>query len=163
DLVVPGMRGGFSSNAALLIVAIVGTTVTPWQIFFQQSNVVDKRITPRWIAYERIDTVIGALVVVVGAAAIMIAAAFAFNGTAGIVLIPGAPLGLFTTAVQALAGLLLPGATLFLLLLCNDTALLGPWVNRSWFNALAGVIMGLLLMLSLILVVTTIFPAVDAG
>src|SRR5207244_88689 len=39
---------------------------------------------------------------------------------AAIVLIPGAPLGLFTTAVQALAGLLLPGATLFLLLLCND-------------------------------------------
>ena len=82
---------------------------------------------------------------------------------AGIVLIPSAPLGLFTTAVQALAGLLLPGATLFLLLLCNDAALLGPWVNRSWFNALAGIIMGLLLMLSLILVVTTIFPGVDAG
>ena len=82
DLVVPGIRGGFTSGAALLIVAIVGTTVTPWQIFFQQSNVVDKRITPRWIAYERADTVIGALVVAVGAAAVMIAAAFAFTGTA---------------------------------------------------------------------------------
>ena len=30
----------------LLIIAIVGTTVAPWLLFFQQSNVVDKRITP---------------------------------------------------------------------------------------------------------------------
>ncbi len=39
---------------------------------------------------------------------------------AGIVLIPGAPLGLITTSVQALAGVLLPSASVFLLLLCND-------------------------------------------
>ena len=49
---------------------------------------------------------------------------------AGIVLIPGAPLGLITTSVQALAGVLLPSATVFLLLLCNDTEVLGPWFNR---------------------------------
>ena len=53
--------------------------VTPWQLFFQQSNVVDKRITPRWIPYERADTVVGALIVVIGATAIMIATAFAFS------------------------------------------------------------------------------------
>ena len=52
------------STAVLLIIAIVGTTVAPWQLFFQQSNIVDKRITPRWINYERVDTVIGAFVVV---------------------------------------------------------------------------------------------------
>ena len=45
---------------------------------------------------------------------------------AAIVLIPGAPLGLITTAVQALAGLLLPSASVFLLLLCNDREVLGP-------------------------------------
>ena len=45
-LVVPGIRGGISSDAILLITAIVGTTVAPWQLFFQQSNVIDKRITP---------------------------------------------------------------------------------------------------------------------
>ncbi len=53
---------------------------------------------------------------------------------ATIVLIPGAPLGVITTAVQALAGILLPSATVFLLLLCNDKAVLGPWVNRPWLN-----------------------------
>ncbi|MHB2023279.1 MAG: Nramp family divalent metal transporter, partial [Mycobacteriales bacterium] len=49
DLVVPGIRGGIQSNSVLLIIAIVGTTVAPWQLFFQQSNIIDKRITPRFI------------------------------------------------------------------------------------------------------------------
>src|SRR5580692_9858454 len=48
---------------------------------------------------------------------------------AAVVLIPQVPLGLLTTAVQALAGVLLPSATVFLLLLCNDREVLGPLVN----------------------------------
>jgi hypothetical protein len=226
----------------LLIIAIVGTTVAPWQLFFQQSNVVDKRITPRFIGYERADTVIGAFVVVIGAAALVmtgdwaarstdsigkfvdagdtahllgqnssvlgalfaivlldasivgaaavtLATSYAFGDVFGlrhslhrgfadakqfylsytamvvlaavIVLIPGAPLGLITTAVQALAGLLLPSASVFLLLLCNDREVLGPWVNRPWLNAVAVVIVGVLLMLSGILMATTLFPHLD--
>ncbi|MBX4378784.1 divalent metal cation transporter, partial [Mycobacterium tuberculosis] len=39
---------------------------------------------------------------------------------AGLVVTPGVPLGLLTNAVQSLAGVLLPSATVFLLLLCND-------------------------------------------
>lgn len=46
DFVVPGVQGGVTSEAVLLIIAVVGTTVAPWQLFFQQSNVIDKRITP---------------------------------------------------------------------------------------------------------------------
>jgi NRAMP (natural resistance-associated macrophage protein)-like metal ion transporter len=243
DTFLPGIRGGGSSTAVLLIIAIVGTTVAPWQLFFQQSNIIDKRITPRWINYERADTVIGAFVVVIGAGAMMAVAAFAFGGTplaghfqnagavadglrshvgptagaffaivllnasmigaasvtlatsyafgdvfgashslhrgirdaklfyatftvmvaaaAGIVLLPGAPLGLITTSVQALAGVLLPSATVFLLLLCNDREVLGPWVNASWLNALAAVIVGVLVELSLVLVASTAFPHLD--
>jgi len=66
DFFVPGIQGGVSSGAVLLIIAIVGTTVAPWQLFFQQSNIIDKRITPRWINYERADTVIGSVVTVIG-------------------------------------------------------------------------------------------------
>jgi hypothetical protein len=77
---------------------------------------------------------------------------------AAIVLIPGAPLGLITTGVQALAGLLLPSATVFLLLLCNDREVLGPWVNRPWLNVVAGFIVSVLLLLSGILMATTVFP-----
>jgi Mn2+/Fe2+ NRAMP family transporter len=242
-LFVPGVEGGVSSTSILLIIAIVGTTVAPWQLFFQQSNVIDKRITPRWINYERADTVVGSFITVLGAGAVIVACAFAFAhsrfaghftdaggvahafaarvgsgagalyavvllnasiigaaavtlGTsyafgdmfgarhslhrsffeakgfyasfaglvalaAAIVLVPGAPLGLITMAVQALAGVLLPSASLFLLLLCNDREVLGPWVNRPWLNVLAAFIIGVLLVLSLILVVTTLFPQID--
>jgi Mn2+/Fe2+ NRAMP family transporter len=242
DFAVPGIHGGATSAAVLLIIAIVGTTVAPWQLFFQQSNIVDKRITPRFISYERVDTVIGSLVVVLGAAAIMVTANYGATGTsavgkftdalgvahilaskssalgalfaillfdasvigaaavtlstsyafgdvfgirhslhrrfeeakqfylsytamvavaAGIVLIPGAPLGLITTSVQALAGLLLPSASVFLLLLCNDPEVLGPWINPGWLNVVASVIVGVLLMLSATLMATTLFPHVD--
>jgi len=240
---VPGVAGGINSTAVLLIIAMVGTTVAPWQLFFQQSNVIDKRITTRWINYERADTVIGSFVVVVGAALLIAATAFPFAHTGlhghfsnaegvarglehtvghtagvlfalvllnasiigagavtlstsyafgdvfglrhslhrspseakffygsfavivaaacGIVLIPGAPLGVITVSVQALAGVLLPSASVFLLLLCNDRAVLGPWVNKFRLNVLATLILGALLMLSLILVVTTVFPHIN--
>src|SRR5580700_7065386 len=49
--VVPGLPGGSGQMATvmLLIIGIVGTTVAPWQLFFQQSYVIDKRITPRFM------------------------------------------------------------------------------------------------------------------
>jgi hypothetical protein len=80
-----------------------------------------------------------------------------------IVLIPGAPLGLITTGVQALAGVLLPSATIFLLLLCNDKAVLGPWVNRTWLNIVASFIVSVLLLMSLVLMVTTLFSKVNVN
>jgi NRAMP (natural resistance-associated macrophage protein)-like metal ion transporter len=242
-LTTPGVQGGFTSTSVLLIIAIVGTTVAPWQLFFQQSNIVDKRITPRWINYERADTVVGSLITVFAAAVLMAVVASAFAGTryygnfinagtvasglhhvvgraagtifavillnasiigaasvtlstsyafgdvfgahhslhrgwrdakffygaftamvalaAGIVLIPGAPLGLITTGVQALAGVLLPSATVFLLLLCNDKQVLGPWVNRLWLNILSSVIVSILLAMSMVLMITTLFTSVD--
>jgi Mn2+/Fe2+ NRAMP family transporter len=244
DFVAPSIRGGVSSDAVLLIIAVVGTTVAPWQLFFQQSNIVDKRITPRFINYERADTVLGSLVVVVGAAALLITADWAARSTgmsgkftdaggiahllaqhshvlgpifaivlldasiigaaavtlstsyafgdvfglrhslhrgfkeakqfyasytamiiaaAAITLIPGAPLGLITTSVQALAGLLLPSASVFLLLLCNDPQVLGPWVNARWLNLLAGLIVAVLLLLSGILMATTLFPHLNVA
>jgi Mn2+/Fe2+ NRAMP family transporter len=243
--VKPGVHGGFTSTSVLLIIAIVGTTVAPWQLFFQQSNIVDKRITPRWINYERADTVIGSLITVFAASVIMAVTAAAFTGTplfghftnaggvarglnhyvghatgaifavvllnasiigaasvtlatsyafgdafgarhslhrswreakffygaftamvvlaAGIVLIPGAPLGLITTSVQALAGVLLPSATVFLLMLCNDNEVLGPWVNRPWLNVLATAIVSILLMMSLVLMATTLFSQINVN
>jgi len=85
--VTPGLPGGSGQMATvmLLIIGIVGTTVAPWQLFFQQSYVVDKRITPRFIRYEKVDLWIGIVIVVVGAAALMgaTAAAFAHSPTAG--------------------------------------------------------------------------------
>ena len=240
---IPSIRGGVTSTALLTIIAIVGTTVAPWQLFFQQSNVVDKRLTSRWIKHEQADTVIGSFITNITAGGLIVAAAFVFANTkfdsnfvdvltsaqamahlgyanmgaivaiillnasiigacavtlstsyafgdvfkvnhslhrkvneaklfygsyaglvilaGAIVLIPNAPLGLLTLAVQALAGILLPSATVFLVLLCNDRAVLGPWVNKPWLNAIAAVIVGLLVILSLILATTIFFPTLS--
>jgi Mn2+/Fe2+ NRAMP family transporter len=237
---LPHFPGGLDSTLLLLIVAIVGTTVAPWQLFFQQSNVVDKRITPRWIPYARHDLRIGIVVVMVGAVALMAAAAAGFSGTgdfgnftdagavasglshhagytvgalfailllnasliganavglattytlgdtfnrrhslhwkiteaplfytgygvlltvsAAVSFSPDAVLGLLTQGVQALAGVLLPSATVFLVLLCNDRPVLGPWVNTTRQNIIAATIVWCLVLLSLALTAATLFP-----
>jgi Mn2+/Fe2+ NRAMP family transporter len=54
------------------------------------------------------------------------------------VLTPCTPLGLLTNAVQTLAAVLLPSAPVFLLLLCNNKAVLGPWVNTRGINLFTG-------------------------
>ncbi|HKM62753.1 MAG TPA: NRAMP family divalent metal transporter [Acidisphaera sp.] len=232
---------GKLSDVMLLVTAIVGTTIAPWQLFFQQSYVIDKRITPHFMAYEKADLWIGIVIVVVGAVALMAAAAVAFAGTSGfgqftdagavasgleayagrtagvmfalalldasiigasavslstayaigdvlalrhslhrnatdasgfyavyagliaaaaalVLFGSDALLGLLTTAVQTLAGVLLPSATVFLLLLCNDRAVLGPWVNGRWLNLFTGAVIWALVTLSIVLTAATVFP-----
>jgi NRAMP (natural resistance-associated macrophage protein)-like metal ion transporter len=244
--VTPSMPGGSGQLATvmLLVIGIVGTTVAPWQLFFQQSYVIDKRITPRFIKYEKADLWIGIVVVVLGAGAIMGFTAAAFAGTHGfghfsdaaglaaglqahagriagvlfavalldasiigafavslstayalgdvfglkhslhrgvkgakgfyaiyggvvlaaaaVVLIPGSPLGLLTEGVQALAGVLLPSAAVYLLLLCNDSEVLGPWVNRTRTNLFTGSVVTVLVALSVILTASVIDPGLTA-
>jgi len=46
-------------------------------------------------------------------------------------------------------------------MLCNDREVLGPWTNPPWLKALAAVIVGALMLLSLILTLTTLLPSVD--
>ena len=98
DFLVPQMpEGGKLSDVMLLIIGIVGTTVAPWQLFFQQSYVVDKRITSRFIRYERLDLWLGIALVIIGAAAIMAFTAATFAGQA--------EFGNFTDAGGIAAGL----------------------------------------------------------
>jgi hypothetical protein len=81
---------------------------------------------------------------------------------AALVLTPGTPLGLLTNAVQTLAGVLLPSATVFLLLLCNDKAVLGPWVNGRGLNFFTGAVIAVLVMLSIILTASVLFPEIGS-
>ena len=78
---IPSLPGGLNAGILLLVVAVAGTTVEPWQMFFQQSSVVDKHITPRWINYERMDTLIGLLIEVIGALVLIAATAFGLAHT----------------------------------------------------------------------------------
>ena len=77
-----------------------------------------------------------------------------------LVMIPGSPLGLLTMAVQVLAGVLLPSATVFLLLLCNDRAVLGPWVNSRRTNVFTSVVITVLIALSAVLTTSVVFPGI---
>jgi Mn2+/Fe2+ NRAMP family transporter len=63
----------------MLIMANIGTTITPWQIFFQQSAVVDKGMDVKDVKDGKIDTFFGALMTCVVAAFIIIAAAAVFH------------------------------------------------------------------------------------
>src|ERR1700736_1106121 len=45
DSLVPAMPAdGLTASLMFLVIAIVGTTVAPWQLFFQQSCIADKRL-----------------------------------------------------------------------------------------------------------------------
>ena len=62
--------------------ANIGAVIMPWMVFFQQSSIVEKKLTPADMRAERLDTAIGAVVTQVIMAAVLIAAA-ATLGKAG--------------------------------------------------------------------------------
>jgi len=62
-----------------LVMANIGTTITPWQIFFQQSAVVDKGMDVADIKAGKIDTFVGSLMTCIVAAFIIIATAGVFH------------------------------------------------------------------------------------
>jgi NRAMP (natural resistance-associated macrophage protein)-like metal ion transporter len=75
----PTLRGILPGTAIItLIMANIGTTITPWQIFFQQSAVVDKGMDVRDIKAGKIDTLFGSCVTCLVAVFIIIAAAGVF-------------------------------------------------------------------------------------
>ena len=75
----PSFRGILPGTAMItLIMANIGTTITPWQIFFQQSAVVDKGMDVRDIKAGKIDTFFGSFLTCMVAAFIVIAAAGVF-------------------------------------------------------------------------------------
>jgi Mn2+/Fe2+ NRAMP family transporter len=61
--------GGLTSSLVFLVIAIVGTTIAPWQLFFQQSCVADKKLRFADLRWARIDTFCGAcfMIVIMGA------------------------------------------------------------------------------------------------
>lgn len=51
----------FSSNSGFvaLVIAMIGTTIAPWMMFFSQSNVVEKGVMPEDLGYQKIDAISG--------------------------------------------------------------------------------------------------------
>lgn len=75
----PGAEGGLSTEFLFVLLALLGTTITPWQIFFQQSSVVDKGLDLHDIKFGKWDTLAGAVLTCVVAAFIIITTGAAFH------------------------------------------------------------------------------------
>ncbi len=236
--------GGINTDLIFIVLANIGTTIAPWQIFFQQSSVVDKGLDIHDVKFGKLDTFIGSLFTCIvavfiiittaavfyyhtppiiiedakqtaeaivpllpqgqgdmarrlfaiglfdagflGALCISLATSWAVGEVFGwahslnkkvkeapwfytvyllmlltsgaVVLIPGAPLVAITMFVQVVAVTLLPAALVFLLLLLNDKPLMGEHVNTRWQNTMNWIIVGIVVAMSTLLGVTTIFP-----
>ncbi len=80
NTMVPTMpSGGITSSLIFLIIAIVGTTIAPWQLFFQQSCVAEKRLRFADLKWERLDTLIGATFTVSVAGAMMLVGNYGYQ------------------------------------------------------------------------------------
>jgi len=74
DSFIPGVpAGGLTPDLLFLTIAIVGTTVAPWQLFFQQSCIADKRLRFADVKWARLDTFLGACITITVAGCMMIA------------------------------------------------------------------------------------------
>ncbi len=73
SLFVPSMpAGGLTADLIFLVIAVVGTTIAPWQLFFQQSCIADKRLRFADIPWARLDTFLGACITISVAACMML-------------------------------------------------------------------------------------------
>ncbi len=231
-----------NANFMLLVVAVIGTTITPWMQFFLQAAVVDKGVNIKHYAYQKADVLIGSVLTdVVSFFIIVAAAATIYHSAAARVPIERAeqlavalkplagqfasilfgiglfaasllaagvlPLstaytfteafgfeigisrrlreapafyGIFTSAIvigagfallpnfnpikamvwsQVVNGVLLPIILIFMARIINNKQVMGEYTNSRWYNIIVWVTVVALVVFSLIILVTSIFPA----
>ncbi|HBW37105.1 Nramp family divalent metal transporter [Desulfosporosinus sp. BICA1-9] len=230
----------FSGSPAflLMIVGVIGTTITPWGQFYVQSSVVDKGITAKDYRYTRWDVLIGtfftgfiAFFIIVSTAATLFAnnipietakdVALALKPLAGeyasllfgfgllgasmlaafvlplstayavceafgfehgisksfkeapvffglytvlivlgsaIVLWPDLSLYHVMLTTQVVNGILLPPILIFMVLIASKKSIMGDYVNSKFFNLISWTFTLILVLLSLLLLLSTLFP-----
>ena len=80
DTMLPTMpEGGITGSLVFLVIAVVGTTIAPWQLFFQQSCVAEKRLRFADLKWARLDTLIGAVFTVAVAGAMMLVGNYGYQ------------------------------------------------------------------------------------
>jgi Mn2+/Fe2+ NRAMP family transporter len=75
-----------------------------------------------------------------------------------IILVPNAPLILVMYLSQVVNGMLLPFVLIFVLKLINDRELMGEHVNSKAFNGIVWTATGIMIVLTALLLVVTVFP-----
>jgi NRAMP (natural resistance-associated macrophage protein)-like metal ion transporter len=76
---------------------------------------------------------------------------------AGVILIPDMPLILVMFWSQVVNGVLLPFVLIFMLLLINNADIMGSYVNSRTYNVISWVTVAVMIILTLMMVVTSIF------
>ncbi len=216
-----------------MMVGIVGTTIAPWMQFYLQSSIVEKKIQLSEYYKSRLDVVVGSIMAVVVAFAIVISCAATLHRSgittvesgadaalalaplagrfawvlfalglanaslfaasilplataysvceglgleagldrsfgeapefywlytviillsAGIILLPGAPLLTIILVSQVMNGVLLPFILIFMLILVNKRSLMGSYVNGPVYNVVSWATTGLVIILTVIMV-----------
>jgi NRAMP (natural resistance-associated macrophage protein)-like metal ion transporter len=80
QVLIPSVpAGGITTSLVFLVIAIVGTTIAPWQLFFQQSCVADKRLRFADLKWARLDTFIGSCFTILVAGSMMIVGNVSFT------------------------------------------------------------------------------------
>lgn len=222
----------------LMVIGVIGTTITPWGQFYVQSSVVDKGITALDYRYTRWDVLIGtfftgfiAFFIIVSTAATLFAnnipietakdvalalkplageyasllfgfgllgasmlaafvlplstayavcEAFGFEHgiskshkeapvffslytvlivlAAGIVLWPGLSLYHVMLTTQVVNGILLPPILIFMVLIASKKSIMGEYANTKFFNLISWAFTAILVLLSILLLISTLFP-----
>ncbi|MHB8613479.1 MAG: NRAMP family divalent metal transporter [Candidatus Dormibacteraceae bacterium] len=122
----------------LILASNIGATVTPWMLFFQQSAVVDKGMTPRDIPQARIDTILGGVLAATAGCGALVAASVLFAhhvDTSHVQAGTG-----FAQALQPFIGY--PGAAIFSLGLIEAGALATMTISASTGYALSEAVKG---------------------
>jgi len=227
----------FTAPYLILLVGVIGTTITPWMQFYLQSSVVEKGLQLKDMVYSRAEVIIGCIltdtvsffIIVVcgtvlytngievnsasdaaqalfplagqyafllfavglfgaalfGAFILPISTAFyvceALGWESGvnksyseakefytiliaiivfsvaIVMIPDIPLIPLIVTSQVVNGILLPFILIPIILLINDSRLMGEHVNPPWMNVISWTAILILILTSLLMVITTLF------
>ncbi len=98
-IVVPSVQ--WNTGYVLMITALIGTTVAPWQFFYLQAGVVEKRIGARQYRHARLDVLLGSVTSMVVVFFIIVACAATLH-RAGVVNVTDA--GQAAQALAPLAG-----------------------------------------------------------
>jgi NRAMP (natural resistance-associated macrophage protein)-like metal ion transporter len=229
----------FTSYYLVVLIALIGTNITPWMQFYLQASIVEKGIKISEYKYAKWDVILGCIstdvisfFVIVAVATTIFAAGYQINDAADaakalvplagqyagilfafglfnaaffgacilplstsyyvceslgweagmnkkfreapmfygiiifiislsglLILIPNVPLLQIMLISQVINGILLPFILIFILKLINDKKIMGKYTNSRLGNIIAYSTVVVLILLTIVMVVTTLFPA----
>ncbi len=172
-----------TSSYLFTLVAVIGTTISPYMQVFIQSSVVEKGVRAENYRLTRADVWIGTVFAILIVFFIVVSTAatlnvrgehvetaareapiflgiFTFLVALGalIAMMPGLPLIRVLLVTQVINGVLLPVVLIAILRLVNNRELMGPHVNGPLYNIVAWLTTIVVSGLSLLLILTTVFP-----